>query len=50
MAVPLDPTMMNGFSYDPGTNQVVFHGAACDTLKSGTVTSVDVVLGCRTPQ
>jgi hypothetical protein len=50
VAVPLDPTMMNGFSYDPATNQVVFHGAACDTLKSGVVMSVDVVLGCRTPQ
>ena len=49
VAVPEDPTMMNGWFYDPVNNQIVFYGAACDTLKSGEVVDVDVVLGCDVP-
>ena len=47
--VPEDPTMMTGWSFDPVTNQVTFHGADCDLLKGGTVMEVDVVLGCDVP-
>jgi hypothetical protein len=47
VAVPEDPTMMNGWAYDPVTNQIVFYGAACDDLKSGSVIDVDVILGCE---
>jgi hypothetical protein len=48
--VPEDATMMAGWSYDAGTNQVTFHGTACSELKSGEVEKVDVVLGCSGPQ
>jgi len=48
-SVPEDPTMMNGWVYDPVTNQIIFYGAACDDLKSGGVTDVDVILGCEIP-
>jgi hypothetical protein len=49
VAVPEDPTMMNGWFYDPVNNQIVFYGEACDLLKSGEVVDVDVILGCEIP-
>ena len=45
--VPNDPN--NGWSYDPDTNQITFNGTACQSLKDGTVTDVDVVYGCNHP-
>jgi hypothetical protein len=45
--VPNDPD--NGWSYDPDTNQITFNGTACQSLKDGTVTDVDVVYGCNHP-
>ena len=42
-----DPT--NGWTYDPTTNTVTFHGTSCESLKDGTVTDVDVVFGCNQP-
>ena len=45
--VPQDP--VNGWTYDPNTNQITFHGTACQSLKDGTVTDVDVVYGCNQP-
>lgn len=45
--IPADPN--NGWSFDPTTNKLVFHGAACDDIKSGKVTDIDVVYGCPGP-
>ncbi len=45
--VPNDPT--NGWTYDPVTNTVTFHGAACEAIKSGTVVDIDIVYGCNEP-
>jgi hypothetical protein len=45
--VPSDPN--NGWTYDPMTNTVTFHGAACDAIKGGTVVDIDIVYGCNEP-
>lgn len=45
--VPRDAT--NGWEYDAGKNQVVFSGAACDSLKNGVVKDLDIVFGCDKP-
>lgn len=47
--VARDATHMDGWDYDPATNQVTFYGPSCDSLKSGTVKDVDIVLGCDAP-
>ncbi len=47
--VPRDPSHHNGWDYDPNTNQITFYGQACEDLKNGTVTDVDIVLGCKAP-
>lgn len=48
-SVPNDPTQQNGWTYDPATNQVTFHGPACEKLQKGEVTDVDIVFGCDEP-
>ncbi len=45
--VPNDP--VDGWTYDPNTNTISFHGAACEAIKSGAVIDVDVVCGCNVP-
>lgn len=35
-----------GWTYDPVTNQIVFDGASCDSLRAGDVEDVTVVHGC----
>ncbi len=45
--VPKDPA--NGWTYDPVSNTITFHGAACQAIQSGTVADVDVVFGCNIP-
>ena len=45
--VPKDPD--NGWTYDPVTNTVTFHGTACEAIKNGTIVDVDVVFGCNVP-
>ena len=45
--VSQDPT--NGWSYDPTTNTLTFHGASCDQIKGGTVTAIDVIYSCEKP-
>jgi hypothetical protein len=45
--VPNDPN--SGWTYDPMTNTVTFHGAACDAIKAGTVADIDIVYGCNEP-
>lgn len=49
VAVEPDPTMMNGWSYDETTNQIIFYGTDCEDLKAGTVSEVDVILSCGGP-
>jgi hypothetical protein len=49
-----DPTevpedAVNGWTYDEATNRITFHGTACDDLKNGVVTDIDVVFGCPMP-
>lgn len=45
--IPNDPN--NGWTYDPMTNTITFHGTACEAIKGGTVTDVDIVYGCNEP-
>jgi hypothetical protein len=39
----------NGWTYDPITNTVTFHGSACEAIKSGAVVDIDIVYGCNEP-
>jgi hypothetical protein len=43
-AIAPSPTV--GYSYDPSTNTVTLHGAACQQLKDHPDTKVQVVYGC----
>ncbi len=45
--VPADAT--DGWTYDPATNTITFHGASCQALKDGSVAAVDIVYGCDAP-
>lgn len=45
--VPKDGS--NGWSYDPQTKKLSFHGSSCTQLKGGTVSDIDVVYGCPGP-
>ncbi len=49
IAVPRDPTHMNGWDYDPATMTLTFYGSYCAQLSSGQVTDVDIVYGCAGP-
>jgi hypothetical protein len=44
--VPKDGTHKDGWDYDGATQRVTFYGAACDQLKTGQVTNVEVIFGC----
>ena len=44
-----DPGHADGWDYNASNNQVTFYGMACDDLKNGTVTKLDIVYGCPTP-
>ena len=48
-SIAKDTTHMEGWDYDPSTNQVTFYGDACAKLKAGEVTDVDIVFGCNVP-
>lgn len=45
--VPLSE--LDGWTYDPVTNTIHFHGAACDAIVGGAVEDIDVVFGCNIP-
>jgi len=49
VAVPRDPSHTDGWDYDPITMTLTVYGSYCDQLRSGAVTSVDVVFGCPGP-
>lgn len=40
---------VDGWTYDPLTNSVTFHGSSCEAIKGGTVVDVDIVYGCNMP-
>jgi hypothetical protein len=44
--VAQDTKHKDGWDYDAASNQVNFYGATCDSLKAGTIGTVDIVLGC----
>lgn len=39
----------NGWTYDPLTNTITFHGSACDSIKGGVIVDIDIVYGCNEP-
>lgn len=45
--IPQDPN--NGWTYDPATNSITFHGTACAEIKAGTVKDIDVIYSCSQP-
>lgn len=45
-AVEHDPTGANGWEFESDTNQVIFHGPACEALRSGIVEDLVIVHGC----
>jgi hypothetical protein len=45
--VPMDPN--DGWTYDPATNSITFHGQACMDIKNGVVVEIDIVYGCNMP-
>jgi hypothetical protein len=45
--VSRDTARADGWDYDPSTNQVTFYGPACDALRSGQVSDLVIVYGCR---
>ncbi len=40
---------MNGWTYDPLTNTITFHGSSCEAIKAGTIVDIDIVYGCDEP-
>jgi hypothetical protein len=40
----------DGWSYDAARNAVMLHGAACDLLTSGAISTASVVYGCPEPE
>jgi hypothetical protein len=47
--IPRDRDHRLGWDYDPNRNTIDFYGSFCDELRSGSVTKVDVLMGCRPP-
>ncbi|MCS6898447.1 MAG: vWA domain-containing protein [Myxococcales bacterium] len=41
-----DKEQKDGWDYNAATNQVSFFGPTCESLKSGKIEAVDIVLGC----
>jgi len=46
VGIPRDTGQVNGWDYNPDTNEVTFYGPACDSLRSGSVTDLVIVYGC----
>lgn len=40
---------LNGWTYDPLTNTISFHGSSCEAIKAGTIVDIDIVYGCDEP-
>lgn len=39
----------DGWTYDPATNTITFHGAAGASIQGGAIADVDIVYGCNMP-
>lgn len=46
MKVPRDLVHIDGWDYDPQTNQISFFGPPCALLQSGQVMDLEIVFGC----
>jgi hypothetical protein len=46
MKVPRDPMHMDGWDYEPETNQLTLYGWACELLQSGQATDLEIIFGC----
>lgn len=46
---PVDRDPVDGWDYDPATNQVELFGQLCEDLKNGDISDIDIVLGCPEP-
>jgi len=49
VAVPRNPSQLNGWDYHPDEGTITFFGSYCDQLTSGQVTEVDFIFGCPGP-
>jgi len=49
LLIDRDPDHVNGWDYDPRTNQILVYGPACDQLRAGSVLKSDVKMGCSPP-
>jgi hypothetical protein len=48
-AIARDPSHQSGWDYDAGSNSVIFYGATCAQIQSGTAGNVNVDYGCGGP-
>ncbi len=46
VGVDRDTSHMDGWDYDPVTNQVTFYGPSCEVLRVGSVEDLVIVYGC----
>jgi hypothetical protein len=49
VSVPRDPNHVSGWDYDSDKNHIDFYGPACDQLRSGSVGTVNIIMGCAPP-
>lgn len=49
VAVPRNPSQLNGWDYYPDAGTITFFGTYCDQLTSGQVSEVDFMFGCPGP-
>ena len=49
VAVPRNPSHVNGWDYHPDASTITFFGTYCDQLTSGQVSAVDFIFGCPGP-
>jgi hypothetical protein len=45
-SIPRDPVHVDGWDYNPKTNQISFFGPPCELLQSGQVMDLEFVFGC----
>jgi hypothetical protein len=45
----VDNDATNGWTYDAATNTITLHGAACDQVRGGSVSHIDVIYACGEP-
>jgi len=45
--IPSDP--QNGWTYDPTSNTLTFHGSSCSDIEQGKVSDIQVIYSCQKP-